>query len=122
MLVVCFAIIGLGALHGDYAASWVRLGVAPMYVLPGRPHSGPVPFGDTHNLLAAVDCARSSFDVKREDSCDVHGRPPVYSRAYLAGEVVNRALLAYGLHMLLLTRPSWLGWASGLGRAGLVRS
>ena len=82
-LAVYFATIGLGALRGDYAASWVRLGVAPMYVVAGRSHSGTVPFGDTHNLLAAVDCARAGFDVKRENPCDVHGRPLVYSRAWL---------------------------------------
>ena len=82
-LVVYFATLGLGALRGDYAASWVRLGVAPMYVVAGRSHSGTVPFGDTHNLLAAVDCARAGFDVKRENPCDVHGRPLVYSRAWL---------------------------------------
>ena len=41
---------------------------------------------------------------------------------YLAGEVLNLALLAYSLHMLLRTRPSWLGWTSGRTWAGVVRS
>ena len=43
-------------------------------------------------------------------------------RVYLGGEVLNLALLAYSLHMLLRTRPAWLAWTSGRERAGIARS
>jgi hypothetical protein len=119
-LVVYFATIGLGALRGDYAASWVRLGVAPMYVVAGRAHSGTVPFGDTHNLLAAVDCARAGFDVKRENPCDIHGRPLVYSRAWLllqSSPITREDTIAIGV---LIALSFFCTFFVFLGRIDLV--
>lgn len=83
VLTAYFGSIGWGAAREGYAWAWARFGVDPMYVVPGQPQSGTVPFGDAHNLLAAIDCSREGFDVTRENPCDVHGRPHVYSRAWL---------------------------------------
>jgi Glycosyltransferase family 87 len=45
---------------------------------------GPIPFLDTHAILAAAQCQRHGIDVYLSDPCDLLGRPHVYSPLWLA--------------------------------------
>jgi hypothetical protein len=45
---------------------------------------GPLPFLDTHAVLAAAECRRLGIDIYLANPCDVFGRPHVYSPLWLA--------------------------------------
>jgi hypothetical protein len=57
-----------------------RVDIWPTLGVPSR----PLPFVDTKNVLAALDCRRLGFDPLVHNPCDPLGRPMNYPRVWLA--------------------------------------
>ncbi len=76
------ALCAFGIMALLWAAGLQSIGFIALRILGVEP--GPVPFLDTHAVLAAAECQRRGVDVYLSNPCDVFGRPHVYSPLWLA--------------------------------------
>jgi Glycosyltransferase family 87 len=76
---LALGVVGVYLLSVAISRIYLNVDVWPALGVP----SGPSPFFDTRNVLAALECRRLGFDPLVENPCDPWGRPMNYPRVWL---------------------------------------